>query len=237
MNIFNRIILVMVLLGLILVVTAVFIFPDQILVLVGQFLVDWGQYFTWVDQEQQLFRLGISIFLAAIIDLILVLLIFLEIKPKRQRFIKVEQVNGGNAKVSLDSITRQLLYRLDPLPGVIKVTPTIRPKGNKIQAMIDVTVTRELAVPQMADRLIITAKQAVGEDLGLVLVDAPQIRIKVVDIPQRSPAAYLPQPVQGKSMDETPPPLPVTTPSTAESRPALPLPFDEESEKEKNNWA
>ena len=181
MNIFNRLILVLLLLGLALVTTVVLIFPEQILTVIGQFLVDWGQYFAWVDQQQRLLRLGSSIGIAVIADLILALLIYLEIKPKRKRFIKVEQVSGGKATVSLDSIVRQLLYRLDPLPGVVKVTPSISPKGDKIQARLDVMVTREMAVPQMADHLISTAKQAISDDLGLVISGEPQIRIKVVE--------------------------------------------------------
>ena len=181
MNIFNRIIMVLLILGLIVVLTVVLVFPGQILPVMGQFLLDWGQYFTWMDQDNRLLRLGIGISLAVIVDLVLALLIFLEIKPKRKRFIKVEQVSGGTAMVSLDSITRQLLYRLDPLPGVVKVTPVIRPKGDKIQASMDVMVTREMAVPQMADQLIATAKQALADDLGLVIAGEPQIRIKVVD--------------------------------------------------------
>lgn len=238
MNIFNRFILVILLLGLIVVLTAVFVFPDQILPVVGQFLVDWGKYFAWVDQEQQLLRLGISIGLAVIVDLILALMIFLEIKPKRKRFIKVEQVSGGKATVSLDSITRQLLYRLDPLPGVVKVSPTIRPKGDKIQASIDVMVTRELAVPQMADQLISTAKQALADDLGLVIAAEPQIRIKVVDGARRSPAPSSPlltsaQPIPTDAQS----PVPVTTLSAEESRSISHISPETASKKEKDNWA
>lgn len=238
MNIFNRFILVLLLLGLIVVLTAVFIFPGQIMPVVGQFLLDWGQYFAWVDQEQQLLRFVISIGLAVIVDLVLVLLIFLEVKPKRKRFIKVEQVSGGKATVSLDSITRQLLYRLDPLPGVVKVTPAIYPKGDKIQASIDVMVTRELAVPQMADQLISTAKQALAGDLGLVIAGEPQIRIKVVDGVRQSPApsSQLPVAITPKPVD-APPPVPVTTLSAGESHPVPDLPPETTSEKEKDNWA
>ena len=238
MNIFNRFILVLLLLGLILTLTVVLIFPDQILTVVGQFLVDWGQYFAWVDQQQQLLRLAISIGIAFIADLILALLIFLEVKPKRKHFIKVEQVSGGKATVSMDSIVRQLLYRIDPLPGVVKVTPAVNPKGDKIQARLDVIVTRELAVPQMADHLISTAKQAITDDLGLVISGEPQIRIKVVEGVQRksAPASTLPAAAQPKSTG-TPLPLPPKTPTGAELQPISPSSPEIEPEKEKDDWA
>ncbi len=238
MNIFNRFILVLLLLGLILTLTVVLIFPGQIITIIGQFLVDWGQYFAWVDQQQQLLRLAISIGTAVIVDLVLVLLIYLEIKPKRKRFIKVEQVNGGKAMVSLDSIVRQLLYRLDPLPGVVKVTPAISPKGDKIQVRLDIMVTRELAVPQMADHLISTAKQAISDDLGLVITGEPQIRIKVVDGVRRksAPSSSLPVAAQSKSTD-TQSPLPSTKSTAAELQSIPPLPPEGETEKEKNDWA
>jgi hypothetical protein len=181
MNVFNRVILVLVLLGLIILVTAVLIFPNPILTNAGQFFLDWGEYFAWVDQQQLYLRLSLSVGIALIVDLILVLLIVLEIKPKRKRFVKIEQVSGGKATVSIDSIVRQLLYKLDPLPGVIKVNPVVNPKGNKIAAHLDVTVTRERAIPEIADQLISTAKLAISEDLGLMIAGEPQVRIKVVE--------------------------------------------------------
>ena len=238
MNIFNRFILVLLLLGMILILTAVLIFPGQILIVVGQFLVNWGQYFALIDQQQQILRLAISVGIAIIVDLILALWIYLEIKPKRKRFIKVEQVSGGKATVSLDSIVRQLLYRLDPLPGVVKVTPAVSPKGDKIQARLDVIVTRELAVPQMADNLITIAKQAIADDLGLVIAGEPQIRIKVVEGVQRqvAPSPTLPETVQPAAVD-TQAPLSSSTSSDAELQLTPPLTSEAESGKEKNDWA
>ncbi|MDF1514782.1 MAG: alkaline shock response membrane anchor protein AmaP [Anaerolineae bacterium] len=205
MNIFNRIVLVLLLLGLMIISTIIFIFPDQILGVVGHFLIDWGEYFAWVNQEQPVMRLVISISLAFVVDLILLLLIFLEVKPKRKRFIKVERANGGKATVSIDSIVRQLLYKLDPLPGVVKVTPTIHPKGDKILARIDVVATRELAVPQLADQLITTAKEALSEDLGLVIAGEPQVRMRIIDGVRQS-SALPPSP------STTAPPQPLDTP-------------------------
>lgn len=233
MNIFNRVIMVILLLGLMLILTVVVVFPDQIFSIVGEFLVDWGQYFAWVDQEQQLLRLGMSIGLAFVVDLILALLIFLEVKPKRKRFMKVEQVSGGKATVSLDSITRQLLYKLDPLPGVVKVTPTIQPKGDKIEARLDVVVTRELAVPQMADQLISTAKQAISGDLGLVIAGDPQVRIKVVDGVQKRTVPYTQKPTG------TPMPM-ASSGASSEVVDRLPdtnKPTETTSEQEKDKWA
>ena len=238
MNIFNRFILVILILGLIVALTVVIIFPDQILIVVGQFLVNWGQYFAWVDQEQKLLRFGISIGLAVIVDLVLALLIFFEVKPKRKRFIKVEKVSGGKATVSLDSIARQILFRLDPLPGVVKVTPIIRPKGDKIQAHIDVLVTRELAVPQMADQLISTAKQALTDDLGLVMASEPQIRIKVVEGIRRNPLSSTSQKAPLKPKSTAVPPVALVKTSDTEESSPVPQPSPElASEKERDNWA
>jgi hypothetical protein len=234
MNIFNRFILVLLLLGLILILTVVLIFPDQILTTVGQFLVDWGQYFAWIDQQQGIIRLAMSIGIAVIVDLILALLIYWEIKPKRKRFIKVEQVSGGKATVSLESIVNQLLYRLDALPGVVKVTPAVSPKGDRIQVRLDVTITRDLAIPQMANHLITTAKQAIGDDLGLVIFDEPQIRIKVVEGVRRIPS---PQVTAQQEAKVATPTLPPKSPAETKLRLISPLSSDSETQKEKDDWA
>jgi hypothetical protein len=237
MNLFNRFIMVLLLLGLIVVLTAVLVFPGQILTVAGQFLVDWGGYFIWIDQQQQLLRLTTSVGIAVIADLILLLLIFLEINPGRKRFVKVEQASGGKAKVSLDSIVRQLLYKLDPLPGVIKVTPHISPKGNKIQARLDVTVTRDKAVPQMADHLISITKQAISEDLGLLIAGEPVLRIKVAEGVQRRPASSPPVSTQTPAADiPIPAPVPPAVPAASEEQDVL-LPSPDESKEEKADWA
>lgn len=238
MNIFNRFILLLLLFGLIVILTIVLIFPSQILTGVGQFLLDWGEYFTWLDQQQQLLRLVINIGIAFIVDLILALLIYLEIKPKRKRFIKVQQVSGGTATVSLDSIVRQLLYRLDPLPGVVKVIPVVKPKGNKIQTRLDISVTRELAVPQMADYLISTAKRAINDDLGLVVSGEPQLRIKVIEGERRgtTPSSSSESVAQPDKLNTPPSPRNILS-TTPEENLVPPVSTKDDSVKENDDWA
>lgn len=237
MNILNRIVLVVLMLGLIFSLTLLLIFPDQILSAVGQFLLDWGQYFARVDQQQPMLRLGIGIGLVLIIDLLILLFIILEVKPSRKKFVKLEKASGGTATISVDSINRQLLYKLDPLPGVVKVNPVVRPKGNAVQAQIDVEVAGDSAVPQMADHLLSIAKQTINDDLGLVIAGEPQVRIKVVEgMKQRPASPSAPAPAVSEG---SPPPLPILETDTVEDseNAAQPPERPTETEKEKDDWA
>ena len=229
MNILNRIVLVVLMLGLIFGLTLLLIFPDQILSAVGQFLLDWGAYFARVDQQQPMLRLGIGIGLVLIIDLIILLFIILEVKPSRKRFVKLDRASGGTATISIDSITRQLIYKLDPLPGVIKVNPVVHPKGNAVQARIDVEVSEDSAVPQMADLLLSTAIQVINADLGLIIAGEPHVHMKVVKGAQPQPAPSVPA--------DSPPPLPVLEKHRGADSEDAAQPPANPSEKEKDDWA
>lgn len=217
MNTINRVIIVVALLALMAALTAVCVVPHVIFTTVGQWMVELGRYF---DSAQPAWRLILGLLLAVALDIILLLLIFLEVRPGPRRFIRVQQVTGGMATISTESITQQLAYQLDPIPGVIKVTPKVNAKGDKVRAIVDVEVTAGSDVPALATELMEAVKTVLADSLGLQVYGQPEVRIKVAPGPtpvikKTRPAPEEPLPPQPSETVAAPhdwagpPPLPV----------------------------
>ncbi|MGC9393284.1 MAG: alkaline shock response membrane anchor protein AmaP [Anaerolineae bacterium] len=235
MNTINRVIIVVVLLAMMALLTAVCVLPHVIFINVGQWLVDLGQYF---NNVQAVWRLILGLLLALFLDIVILFLIFLEVRPAHRRFIRVQQVTGGMATISTDSITQQLAYQLDPIPGVLKVAPKVTAKGDKVRAIVDVEVGAGNDVPDLANELMEAVTTVLADNLGLQVYGQPEVRIKVAPSPtpvvkKTKPKEEKPEPeMPRETPPEIPPQLPPETPS--ETPPAQewagppPLPTEED---------
>ena len=70
----------------------------------------------------QLFCLGVAV-LAVVFS---ILLLYLELMPGGKMRMHIKSIQGADVQIESDAITTQLQYALDPLPGVIKATPEVR---------------------------------------------------------------------------------------------------------------
>jgi hypothetical protein len=207
--------------------TAIFILPHLIFTNVGQWMMNVGRYFNTI---QPAWRFVLGLLLALIVDAGILLLIFLEVRPGGRRFIRVQQVTGGMAAISTESIAQQLTYRLDPIPGVLKVAPRVAAKRDKVRAVVDVEVAAGSDVPDLATELMEVVKTVLADSLGLQVYGQPEVRIKVAASP--TPVVKKPQPVKERPAPEEPrqppPELPVEVPPPQEWAGPPPLPVDEE---------
>ena len=227
MSTINRVIIVVALLALMALLTAVCVLPHVILTTVGQWLVDVGLYFNSV---QPVWRLVLGLLLALFLNIVILFLIFLEVRPAHRRFIRVQQVTGGMATISTDSITQQLAYQLDPIPGVLKVAPKVTAKGDKVRAVVDVEVGAGSDVPALATELMEAVTMVLADNLGLQVYGQPEVRIKVA--PSPTPVVKKPQPKKEKPAPEIPPQIPpaipVEVPPAQEWAGPPPLPAEED---------
>jgi len=221
MNILNRIIIVLLLFGLLVVVSIVGVIPGEILNNSGDWLHYLGNYFT----EPNFWQIGIRILITLGCDLILALLIFFEIRPKPKRFIRVQSASGGMVTINDASIVEQLQHELDPVPGVIEVHPLIKARGNKVQALIHVSVAAGSSVPAMANHLVSKVQTILADDLGLKVYKQPEVRIKVAPAPEGMVIAPIPvAPVPVASKPPAPPRLPPSKAVDGPSEVPPPLP-------------
>ncbi|MBN1246918.1 MAG: alkaline shock response membrane anchor protein AmaP [Anaerolineae bacterium] len=223
LNTLNRVVIVIVCLLLIAGLTALFLLPQIVLEGLGRWMLDWGNYFYGLDPWV---RLGIGVILAIVVDLVLLLVIFFEVRRSRNRFIRVQQVAGGMANISIESVVELLQHRLDPLPGVIEVTPRIQAKGNRVSARVEAGVNRGTNVPQTANQLIKTIQSVLTDELGLQIAGQPEVQVTVV----RRKGEGAPAIPAGEAAP--PPPTATFRPPSAGPTPAGPPPLPEAASTE-----
>lgn len=221
MNTVNRVVIVVLLLTLMALLTTVFVLPHIVLTNVGGWMVEWGKFFG--GMSAQWLRLTLGLLLSFIVDALIAFLIFLEVRRTRKRFIRVQQVTGGMATISTESIVQQLQHSLDPIMDVIKVAPSVNAKRDKVQAIVDVEVGVNANVPRMATELMDVVHKVLTENLGLQVYGQPEVRIKVAAAPatgKSKPAPAIPEPAP--TLTPLVPPLPETKPQEWAGPPPLP---------------
>jgi len=184
-NTLNRVVIVTVCLASIAALTALFLLPQIVLIAAGQWMLDWGSYIQGIDPWV---RLGTGVAIAVVVDIALAIVIILEVRRPRSRFLRVQQVAGGMANISTDSVVELLQHRLEPLPGIIRATPKIRAKGNRVTAWVDALVARGTNVPQTANQLIEVIQSVLTEELGLQIAGHPEVQVTVVQPTGSAPA-------------------------------------------------
>jgi hypothetical protein len=126
----------------------------------------------------------LGIILAFVVDFIFVLLIILEVRRPKAKFIRVEKVAGGEVEVSVTSIVDRLRHEVDALPGVLKVKPRVSGRRGGIVVHLDVDIAAGLDVPPQAEKIVETARLVVEERLGLKLAKTPKVSLRAVPYPQ-----------------------------------------------------
>ncbi len=181
MNTFNRVVIIIGTIILVVACAFLFLIPHRFLISVGNWMVNLGeqllQVVPWV-------RLAVGIVLTLLIVLAGLFFIYLEVRKRRPKYIRVKELSGGMATLSIDSIIQQLEYRIDPLRNVIRVDPRVKAKGQQVAATVDVTVTPGTNVPKMAAQLVDIVRQVLTDDLGLEVAGDPEVRITVAPPPE-----------------------------------------------------
>lgn len=229
-NTLNRVAIVIVCLALIAALTALFLLPQIVLTAAGQWMLAWVSYLQGLDPWVQL---GTGVVLAVVIDIALASVIILEIRRPRSRFLRVQQVAGGMANISTDSVVELLQHRLEPLPGVIRVTPKIRAKGNRVTAWVDAGVARGTNVPQTANLLIRVIRSVLTKELGLQIAGQPEVQVTVVQPPSSAGAATEIAPPSPGSAFHSEPAVQSVDPSADEAVESAALDWDSDVEHDK----
>ncbi len=194
MNLFNRVVVILLLVVSIPVLTVVLVVPQNVLVNVGDQMMSFGYSVNGIQPPW--LRVAGGILIALIWDALAIFLLIREIKPGRKRYISVKEISGGMATINPDSIVQQLEYAIDPLPGIINVKPKVTAKRDKVRAEVEVTARATSNVPELATNLVEVIRQVLTAELGLQVAGDPQVRITVAspDRKQPPPAELEPEP-------------------------------------------
>jgi hypothetical protein len=226
MNVFNRVMMILLILALLVAVTAVCLFPDYFILQA-----------TWLaDQLEQAGRAltvtwrVILIGIAVVVDLILLLILVLELRRARPKAVRVQEVEGGQAVVTVDSIQNRLAFYIDSLAEVVSARPRVEIKGDRVRVAVDVKTAAAVSVPAKAREVVEVIRMVITETMGLKLLGEPKVNIRTASYadaavpPARPVAEPVPPPVfagiEAQPPESTwPEELPADEPP-AEERPA-----------------
>jgi hypothetical protein len=184
MNIFNRlVVIVLLVVGMIVLPVVLVLVPARldIVTTIGEEglsrLADIG------GQNQILFILG-GASLAVLTFIICGLLLWLELRRPHGKVVRIQKVSGDEAKVTTDSIARRLEYNIDQLAEVISVKPKVMAKGKGVHVRLNVETSPEIDVPAKTEEISKVAREVIEERMGLKLVGKLEISIKHAPYPK-----------------------------------------------------
>lgn len=168
-NLFNRVIAVLLWLLLLAVVGYTAIFPHRVIVLMLDLLLQMQESLR-VQQAAN----GINFLIGQLSVGVLAVLIFgsllwLELWPHRQRGVRVQTAEGGSVELDTDSIARRLSWHLDQLSEVITVIPDVKARGNGVDIELDVETAPDIDVPMKTNEVVEVTQDLLEEVMGLRL--------------------------------------------------------------------
>ena len=169
MNAFNRLLVILLILGLMISLTVFLVVPEQILTIVRNSADNLLQQASDFNASQRLLVLAGGVIVALVIDLVGLFVLFLQVRRPRVKAIKVQKVSGGDAVVSVDSIAKRLSYHIDLLADVISVKPKISARGGGVEVELEVEISPEIDIPMKDEEIREVATHVVEEQMGLKL--------------------------------------------------------------------
>lgn len=174
MRIFNKIITIITLILLLPLITMLLALPEFALsqVRLGVDSLE-ALLATFVGNERL-----IMLAIAAGLDLLILGLLFANLRRPPRESAPIRLKKGGVAEVAFHAIAQRIQISVSELPGVIEVIPYIEAPRRRVFVTLDVAIANYANVPQTAAEIVRVVQQTVGEDMGLAMAGKPSIRIR-----------------------------------------------------------
>jgi hypothetical protein len=185
MNVFNRIVVILLILILMILIPLGLIFPEQAQATLRtganiiQLNVDWLNGLT--PQREIAIRAVLSV-AGLVIFLIGLLLLVLEFVRFRRRTVRLRD---GSGELTTNGIAEHLGYYIDLLPDVVRVQPAIKSKGKSVSATLFVETAPGINVPEKSSQIRDTARYVLEDQLGLQVRDEIRVVIRPSSFPEK----------------------------------------------------
>jgi len=185
MNTFNRVVVILLLLATIIIMTVVLVVPRPVIEVL--------QWWLWnLDMNLELtsppILLVVGVALALLVDVVCAVLIWLEIRRRRPRAIRVRSISGGQAELTVESVARRLEHNISQLDGVTFVKPNVWGKRGGVEVELDLETSPEVDVPTKTEEVCQVTREAVEDKMGLKLHKV-RVNIKYASYPTEPPMA------------------------------------------------
>ena len=182
MNVFNRIMMILVILVVFIAVTIGLVVPVESLAVIGGVAGSVLRTLNRIRPEFLLPFRALLILCAILIDVLLVALLFLEVRGPRHT-IRVAKVGGGQVSVTAESLAERIQYHVDQLADVIKVQVKVAPRGGGVDLDLNIQTGADVNVPEKAEQILEVTRQVVEDKMGLKLGRKPRINIHAMPYP------------------------------------------------------
>ena len=168
-NLFNRVVAVVVWLALLAAIVYLAVAPVRVLNDISGRMGAFAEQLTaWQTASATNFLIGqIAVGLAAL--LLFGTLLWVELWPKRRRGVRVHTGEGGSVELDTASIARRLVWHLDQLAEVITVIPEVRARGSAVDIRLEIETAPDIDVPMKTDEVVEVTRDIIEQELGLKL--------------------------------------------------------------------
>lgn len=169
MDLFNRIVAILLWLVLLVAICLIAVMPFQSLAWIGgQIDMVAVRLAAWKNDAPTNFVVAQA---ATVVTTLLVLgtLIGMEVLSGRRRGVKVRTSAGSAVELDTASIGRRLSWQLDQLAEVVSVVPSVKARGNSVDIRLEVETAPDVDVPLKTDEVVDVTREIIEQDMGLKL--------------------------------------------------------------------
>ena len=180
MDVVNRIVVVVALLVLIPICTVLLLLPMTVLEVLRDQLAGLtyvlGRLIPWT-------RVAGGILFALSLDIILVLMVFVEVRRPSRKTTRVDRAAGGDVQISTASISDRLEYEVDQLARVLRSKAKVSARRRGVLVEVDVETASGVNVPEKAEQIVETVRRVAEDEMGLKLARKPRVRLRTIPYP------------------------------------------------------
>jgi hypothetical protein len=166
MNLFNRLILILITLASVTfwgaVILLVLVWPNEAM----DYVSGWIAYFKGGNVWQ--FSMGVVI-VAVIFGLLAFALLLLEISPRRRSAVQITQVQGGTGLLTTEAIVQRLKRDVEVIPQVQQVKPEVTSRGKSVDIHADLQTDPAVDVAPKTEEVIGVIRSIVEKGMGVKL--------------------------------------------------------------------
>jgi len=205
MNVFNRSMMILVILVVFFVLTIGLFVPFESLAVIEGVVGSTLRTMNRIRPEFLLSFRALLILSAILFDVLLIGLLTLEIRGPARRTLRVAKVGGGEVSVTAESLVERIQYHVDQVADVIGVQVKVAPRGGGVDLDLNIQTGADVNVPEKAEQVLEVTRQVVEDKMGLKLARKPRINIHAMPYPGVVARPTAPPQSPRQPMPPTPP--------------------------------
>jgi uncharacterized alkaline shock family protein YloU len=184
MNVFNRIVVILLILIAMIVIPLGLMFPEQAEYALRYGADVIGANLRWLNSLDQTAQIGVRLLLAAVgMVIFFVGLLFLALEVIRLRRSTV-RLRDGSGSLMMDGVSKNLAYHIDLLPDVLRVRPKVRSKGKSVRVSLYVETAPGVSVLEKSNEIRAVTREVIEEQLGLQVAGEVNVILKPASLPK-----------------------------------------------------